>query len=53
MTSDPMWDVVHAAQHVRDEIAFASRAGGVTVQESVSMAKLDRALEAFLDEVGA
>ncbi len=52
MTSDPAWDVVHAAQDVQREIVAVRERGGVTVQESVSMTKLERAIITFLDEVG-
>lgn len=53
MTSEWIEDLACAADRALDIIAGARLRGGMTVQESVSMTKLERALEAFLDEVGA
>ena len=53
MTSDPAWGVVFAAQEVQGEIEYVRKKGGVSVQESMAMTKLERAIETFIDEVGA
>ena len=53
MPSDAIRDTICAARVALCESGAARLIGGMTVQESVSMVKLERAISAFLDEVGA
>ena len=53
MPSDCIRDAVSAARILLGESDAARRTGGMTVQESASLMRMERAAMAFLDEVGA